>query len=127
MSESDVRVSNDAPGAKPHGFSPKCPVPYDGHMAGALPMSLSNVNSVHIHPVHEPPVSLRNLDIIPAHLPLSHAAILRKRPVLEAITTLPLHSVISVLVLIPELDSDLVVRESEQFLAQAALNGSPSV
>ena len=83
-------------------------------------MLLRDINSIDIDPILEPALFGRDLNIIPAHLPLPHPAILRKRPVLEAITTLPLHFIMAVLVLIPELDSDLVVPESEQLLAQTA-------
>jgi hypothetical protein len=85
-------------------------------------MLLRDIDSIDIDSIFEPPLFRRDLNIIPAHLPLSHPAILCKRPVFEAIATLPLHSIMFVLVLVPELDCDLVVRESEQFLAQAVLN-----
>jgi hypothetical protein len=84
------------------------------------PMLLRDINSIDIDSILEPALFRQDLNIIPAHLPLSHATILCKRPVLEAITPLPLHAIMFVLVLIPELDCDLVVRESEQLLAQAA-------
>jgi hypothetical protein len=82
-------------------------------------MSLPNVNSIHIHPVHEPPLLLRNLDIIPTHLSLPHLAISRESPVLKPIAPLPLHSIRAILVLVPELHRDLVVGESEELFAQA--------
>lgn len=80
-------------------------------------MLLRNIDSIDIDAILEPALFGRDLNIISAHLPLSHPTILCKRPILQAITTLPLHSVMAVLVLIPELDSDLVVLESEQLLA----------
>jgi hypothetical protein len=97
--------------------SPQHPI-YQQHS----PMLLLDINSIDINPILEPALLGLNLYIIPAHLPLPHPAILSKRPVFQAITTFPLHSIVFILVLIPELDSDLVVRESEQLLAQAASN-----
>ena len=85
-------------------------------------MLLRDIDSIDIDSILEPALFGRDLNIIPTHLPLTHPAILCKCPVLEAITTLPLRSIMLVLVLIPELDCDLVVRESEQLLAQAAMN-----
>lgn len=83
-------------------------------------MLFRNIDSIDVDSILEPALLGRDLNIIPAHLPLSHPTILRERPVLETITTLPLHSIMAVLILIPELDCDLVVLEREQLLAQAA-------
>ena len=77
------------------------------------PMLLRDIDSIDIDSILEPALFGRDLNIVPAHLPLPHSTILCKSPILQAITTLPLHSVMAVLVLIPELDSDLVVLESE--------------
>lgn len=82
-------------------------------------MRLVNLNSVHIHTVYEPPLSLGNLDIIPAHLPLPHLAISRESPVLEPIAPLPFHFIRTVLVFVPELHGYLVFREREELFAQA--------
>lgn len=51
-------------------------------------------------------------------MPLPHSAVLRVRPIFEPITALPFHSVMGVLVLIPELYCDLVVGECEELLAE---------
>jgi hypothetical protein len=77
-----------------------------------------NVNSIHIYPVHKPPLLLRNLDIIPAHLPLPHLAIGGKSPVLKSVAPLPLHSIRAILIFVPELHRYLVVRESKKLFAQ---------
>jgi len=82
-------------------------------------MRLVDVHSIYIHPVHKPPLSISNFHIVPTHLPLPHLAISCKSPVLKSIAPLPFHSVRAVLILIPELDSYLVVREREELLAQA--------
>lgn len=81
-------------------------------------MLLRDVHSVHINTILEPPPFFGNLEVVTTHLPLSHPAILSKRPVLEAITSLPLHLIVRVLVLVPELNSDLVILESEQLFAE---------
>jgi len=81
-------------------------------------MLLADLNQVHIHAVLEPSLRVRELDIIATHLPLPHPPVLRKRPVLKTITTLPLHAIVGILILVPELDCDLVVGESEQLLAK---------
>lgn len=62
--------------------------------------------------------SFVNLDIIAAHVPLPHFAVLGEGPVLQAVAPLPLHAVMRILELIPELYSNLVVGKSEEFLAQ---------
>lgn len=80
-------------------------------------MLLPNLHPVDIHTVPKPPITLSNLYIIPAHHTLPHPAILREGPILQAIATLPLHPVVGILVLVPELDSDLVVAKSEELLA----------
>lgn len=81
-------------------------------------MLFTNCNLIDIHPVLEPPLRLGNLDIVPAHLPLAHPAILGERPVLEPVAPLPLQGVVLVLVLIPELYGDLVIAECEELLPQ---------
>lgn len=55
-----------------------------------LPVLLVNWYSVYIDTFFEPPFMVRKLDIIPAHLSLSHAAILRKGPVFESVGSPPL-------------------------------------
>lgn len=85
-------------------------------------MLLANVNSVHIRDVlREPSLSIRELQVIAGHLTLSHSAIFGKGPVFQAVAPLPLHPIVAIAVLIPELDGDLVVRESKQFLAKAVV------
>jgi hypothetical protein len=71
----------------------------------ALPMLLRDFHSVHIDTVLEPPFCVRNLDVVAAHLPLSHPAVLRKRPVFEAVGSPPLAGLI--VPFVPELYSDL--------------------
>lgn len=81
-------------------------------------MLLRDVDRVHVlHIIREPP--LRDLDIIAAHLPLPHPTIFGESPVFQAVTTLPLHAVVFVLVLIPELHGDTVSREGEKLFTQA--------
>lgn len=82
-------------------------------------MLLPNLHSININPVPKPPPLLPNLNIIPTHLPFPHPPILSKSPVLKPIAALPLHPIVGILVLVPELDGNFVVRESEKFLAQA--------
>lgn len=65
-----------------------------------------------------PLTSFAYLNIVPAHLPLAHAAVLGKRPVLEPVAALPLHAVVGVLVLVPELDRNLVAGKGEELLAE---------
>lgn len=81
-------------------------------------MRLGDLNLIYIYALPEPPLLLRNLNIIAAHLSLAHSPIFRERPILEAIATLPLHGVIRVLVLVPELHGDFAVREGEQLFPQ---------
>lgn len=88
-------------------------------LGGRLPMRLGDIHFIDIHSLLEPPLSFLDLDIIPAHLPLTHPTIFRKSPILKTIASLPLHPVTAILVLVPELHGDLVVGESEQLLAQS--------
>lgn len=84
-------------------------------------MLLADINSININTILEPPLALLNQHIIPAHHPLPHPPIGRKSPILEPITALPAHTVMCILVLIPELHSNLVVRKRKQLLAQAVV------
>ena len=70
-----------------------------------LPVLFTDGNRIHVHTVLEPPLFLRNLDVVAAHLPLPHQAVVCERPVLQAVATPPLSLLI--LRLIPELNSDL--------------------
>jgi hypothetical protein len=81
-------------------------------------MLLGDINLVHIYSFYEPPVTLRQLDVIPAHLPLPHPPILSERPILKSVTALPLHTVFHILVLVPELDRDLICSECEKLFPQ---------
>jgi hypothetical protein len=81
-------------------------------------MSLRNWHLIHIHTLLEPPILLLQLDIVPTHLTLPHYTILTKRPILKAITSLPFHAIVGILILIPELYCNFVVGEREQFLTQ---------
>lgn len=80
-------------------------------------MFLRNVDLVHIHALHKPPLRLPDGDVVPAHLPLAHQPVRRERPVLEPVGPPPLAR--GVVPLVPELHRDLVVGEGEQLLAQA--------
>jgi hypothetical protein len=82
-------------------------------------MRLVDMHSVHIHPIDKPPLLLRDLDIIPTHLSLPHPPVSRKSPVLKPVASLPLRSIRAILILVPKLHGNLVVRESEELFAQA--------
>lgn len=90
-------------------------------MPDHLPVFLADGHLVHIHSFYEPPLTLRQLDIVTTHLSLPHSSILRKCPILEAIAALPLHTILCVLVLIPELDRDFVCCECEELFAQTVV------
>lgn len=64
------------------------------------PMLLGYLDRVDVHSVLEPSLVHSNLDVIAAHLPLPHTAVFREGPVLEAITALPLHLVVAILILV---------------------------
>ena len=65
--------------------------------------------------------SLVDLNIVTAHLALAHLAIFRERPVLQTIASFPLHLVMRILILIPELYSDLIVGEGKELFAKAVI------
>ena len=81
-------------------------------------MPLSNLHTIHIHALLEPPLPFPNLHIIPAHHPLPHPPIRIERPVLQPIAPFPLHPITRILILVPKLHGDLVLGEREQFLPQ---------
>ena len=82
-------------------------------------MRLRNFHRVHIRSISEPASLFPNNDIVTAHLPLPHLAILGKRPVFQPVTPLPFHAIVCILILVPELHSDFVILETEELLAQA--------
>lgn len=86
-------------------------------------MLRTNLHRIHIHALFEPALLGRNLHVVPAHLPLRVPPVGRKRPVLEPVAPLPLHPVVGVLVLVPELHRDLVAAflKAEQFFPQAVV------
>ena len=77
------------------------------------PVLLADFYRIHVNVICEPPLLLGKLKVVSAHLALHHAAVLREGPVFETIATLPLHTIVCVLELVPELYSDLIVLESE--------------
>ena len=81
-------------------------------------MLLRDVDSIDIHSILEPALFGRNINIITTHLPFAHTTIICESPVLQTITPLPLHPIVLILVLIPELHRNLVVGKGEQFFAQ---------
>lgn len=81
-------------------------------------MLLTDLNFVDIYSLSKPPLALTQKDIIATHLPLSHFTIIRERPVFEPIASLPLHLIMSILILIPELHGDLVICKGEQLLSK---------
>lgn len=84
-------------------------------------MLFRDLNGIDVHPVLKPPLVLVDLDIISTHLPLPHAPILCERPVFEPVTSLPLHRIVAVLILVPELDGNLIVGPGEKLLAKAII------
>lgn len=84
-------------------------------------MLFRNVHLIDIDALLEPPLCLRDLDIVATHLALAHAPILGKGPILQAIAALPLHPVMRVLILVPELHRNFVLREGEQLLAEGVV------
>jgi hypothetical protein len=76
-------------------------------------MLLTDSHLVHIHTLYEPSLALLKLHVIAAHMPLPHSPILSECPILKPVTSLPLQTVLLILILIPELDRNLVCREGE--------------
>lgn len=81
-------------------------------------MFLSNRDIFHVSTIHKPPtvsITVRaDEHVIPTHHPLAHLPRLPvKSPVLETIAPLPAHPVLGVLILIPELHRDSVIREGK--------------
>jgi hypothetical protein len=70
-----------------------------------LPVLLVDGNGVDVHITLEPPLLVRNLDVVTTHHPLPHEPVIRKCPVLEPIGPPPL--AVLVVPFIPELHRDL--------------------
>lgn len=68
-------------------------------------MPLAYVDRVHVDAVLEPTLPVGDLDVVAAHLPLAHQAVVGKGPVLQAVRPPPLPFL--VVPLVPELDGDL--------------------
>ena len=81
-------------------------------------MFLRYLDRIDIKVILEPPLVFGYQDIITTHLPFAHLSIFGERPVLQAIAPLPLHTIVCVLILIPELNSNLVVAECKELLSQ---------
>lgn len=81
-------------------------------------MLLRNLHRINIHPILIPPLLLTNLNIIPTHHPLPHNTILIERPILEPIAALPLHPIMGILILVPELNGDLIISKREELFTQ---------
>lgn len=68
-------------------------------------MLFINLDFIHINSILIPPLFIRDFNIIPAHLPLSHPSILSERPVFKSISPPPLTG--GVVPFVPELHCDL--------------------
>jgi hypothetical protein len=84
-------------------------------------MLLTDLHIVYIDALFVPSFALLKFDVVAAHLALPHSPIFSKRPVLEAITPLPLHPILRILILVPKLNRNLVVRKSKELLAQTVV------
>jgi hypothetical protein len=84
-------------------------------------VSLTDLYGVDIHPVGKPPITCLKQYIISTHHPLHHLTVRSERPIFQAVTTLPLHSVISVLVFIPELDGNLIILKGKEFFTETVV------
>lgn len=85
-------------------------------------MPLVNMHLINIHSIRKPPtlpIPIRSQNhIIPRHHPLPHLPLLIERPILQPITPLPPLGILSILVLVPELYGDAVLRECKQLFAE---------
>lgn len=77
-----------------------------------LPVLLADLDRIHVDAVLEPALLVGDLDVVPAHLPLPHQAVVGKRPVLEPVGPPPLARL--VVPLVPELDGDLESHECKR-------------
>lgn len=90
--------------------SPPKHLPSTKHMTPTtLPMFFSNLHLIYVNPIDKPSLSLLNEQIVPTHHSLTHFPFCIKRPILKPIAPLPQHTVFCVLILVPELHSDLTV------------------
>ena len=87
-------------------------------------MFLTDRDIVYIHSIDKPApltISVRaEKQIIPTHHALAHLPrLMIESPIFQTIASLPSHAIIRILILIPELNRDPIVPESEQLLAQS--------
>jgi len=80
-------------------------VAYPPSLDTYLPVLLTDINSIDIHAVLEPPLLDRDADVVPAHLSLPHQPVVGESPVLQAVGPPPL--AVLVVPLVPELNCDL--------------------
>jgi len=76
----------------------------------SLPMLLWYLHWIDINTILEPPLFVRDLDVVSTHLTLSHAAVGSEGPVFEAVGAVPL--VCCVMPFVPELYSNLHIVNS---------------
>jgi hypothetical protein len=87
-------------------------------------MLFADVYSIDVNSINEPSavtVPVRSkYQVIPAHHPLAHLASFPvKCPILKAVAALPAHPIFYVLILVPELHGNTVIRESKELLAES--------
>jgi hypothetical protein len=87
-------------------------------------MLFADIYSINVNPINEPspftvPIWSKQ-QVIPAHHPLAHLARFPFiRPILEAVAALPAHPIFCVLILVPELHRNAVIRESKELFAES--------
>lgn len=89
-------------------------------------MLLANRDRVHVDTIHKPAalaIAVRsNQQVIATHHALAHLArVASKGPVLQSVAPLPLHPVLGILELVPELHGDAIVVEGKKLLAQTVV------
>lgn len=89
-------------------------------------MFLTDRDSIYINSINKPaPLTIpvrAEKQIIDAHHTLAHFPRLTiKGLILQAIASLPSHSIIRILILIPRLDRDPIIPEREQLLAETVV------
>lgn len=87
-----------------------------------LPVPFINIDLININPIYKPPplsIAIRpQKQVIPRHHPLPHLPVLVKRPILQPVASLPLIFIVVILILVPELHGDAIVRERKELFAE---------
>lgn len=95
------------------------------HCRKPSPVLRPDINGIHINTILQPPILIRNSDIIPSHLPLLHEPIQAECPVFQAVVAEPSLCPLSAkrILFVPELQCNLCLGFAQQKFKAWTLGG----